>query len=49
MEPAFARLSPQEASTSSEAASTAPGVTVPSSAATKRPWMVAAARPASCW
>ena len=49
MEAALARLSPDEASTVRAAASTASGVTEPPIDSTKRPWMVAAARPASCW
>lgn len=49
MEAALARLSPQAARVSGVAASTASGVTVPPRAATSRPWMVAAAAPASCW
>jgi len=49
MEAALARLSPHEASVSGVAASTASGVTTPPNPTTRRPWIDAAALPASCW
>jgi hypothetical protein len=49
MEADFAPLSPHDDRRSGEAASTASGLTAPPRATTKRPWMEAAAFPASCW